>query len=73
MKKRHYIVYITINESIIAKNIIRMLYKNIWRIHDLSNIIILDFEYYREAVNSVLFIDRWTDRSREYKDEALLI
>ncbi len=28
-KERYYIIYITINKSIIAKNIIRMLYKNV--------------------------------------------
>ncbi len=42
IKERYYIIYIIINKNIIAKNITRMLYKNIWRIHDLSNIIILD-------------------------------
>ncbi len=42
IKERHYIIYIIINKSIIAENIIRMLYKNMWRIHDLFNIIMLD-------------------------------
>ncbi len=42
IKERYYIVYIIINKNIIAENIIRMLYKNVWRIHNLSNIIILD-------------------------------
>jgi len=42
IKKRYYIIYITINKNTIAKNIARMLYKNVWRIHDLFNIIILN-------------------------------
>ncbi len=42
MKERYYIIYTIINKNIIAKNIIRILYKNVWRIYDLSNIIILD-------------------------------
>ncbi len=29
IKERHYIIYIIINKNIIAKNIIKMLYKNI--------------------------------------------
>ncbi len=42
IKERHYIIYIIIDKSIIAENTVRMLYKNVWRIHNLSNIIILD-------------------------------
>jgi len=42
IKKRYYIIYIIINKSIIAKNIVRILYKNVWRIYNLFNIIILD-------------------------------
>ncbi len=34
---------------------------------------IWDFEYYREAIHSVLFIDRRTDKNCEYEDEVLLI
>ncbi len=41
-KERHYIIYIIIDKSMIAENIVRMLYKNMWRIHNLFNIIILD-------------------------------
>ncbi len=29
IKKRYYIIYITINKNMIAENIIRMLYKNV--------------------------------------------
>jgi len=42
IKERYYIIYITINKNITAENIVRILYKNVWRIHNLSNIIILD-------------------------------
>ncbi len=42
IKERYYIVYIATNKSMIAESIARMLYKNVWRIHDLSSIIILD-------------------------------
>ncbi len=42
IKERHYIIYTTTNKSIIAENTVRILYKNVWRIHNLSNIIILD-------------------------------
>ncbi len=42
IKKRHYIIYITINENMIAENTAKILYKNVWRIHDLSSIIILN-------------------------------
>ncbi len=40
MKKRYYIACMIINKNIIAKNITKILYKNMWRIHNLSNIII---------------------------------
>ncbi len=40
MKERYYIVYIIIKESIITENTAKILYKNVWRIHDLFNIII---------------------------------
>ncbi len=40
MKERYYITYIIINKNIIAKSTARILYKNVWRIHDLFNIII---------------------------------
>ena len=42
IKERYYIICIIINESIIAENIIKMLYKNVWRIYSLFNIIILN-------------------------------
>ncbi len=42
IKERHYIIYITINKNMIAKNTAKILYKNVWRIHNLSSIIILD-------------------------------
>ncbi len=42
IKERYYIIYTTINKNIIAENIVRMLYKNVWRIHNLFNTIISD-------------------------------
>jgi len=42
IKERHYLIYIIINKNIIAESIVRMLYKNVWRIQDLFNIIISD-------------------------------
>ena len=42
IKKRYYIIYITTNKNIIAKNTFRILYKNVWKIYNLSNIIILN-------------------------------
>ncbi len=42
IKERYYIIYITINKSITAENTAKILYKNVWRIHNLSSIIILD-------------------------------
>ncbi len=42
IKKKYYIIYITINKNMIVKNIARILYKNMWKIHDLFNIIILN-------------------------------
>ncbi len=42
MEERYYIIYITINKNIIAKNTFRILYKNVWKIYNLSNIIILN-------------------------------
>jgi len=40
IKEIYYIIYTTINKSIIAENTARILYKNVWRIHDLFNMII---------------------------------
>ncbi len=42
IKKKHYIIYITINKNIIAENIVKILYKNVWRIYNLFNTIILN-------------------------------
>ena len=42
IKERYYIIYTIINKSMIAENIIKILYKNVWRIHNLFNIIILN-------------------------------
>ncbi len=42
MKERYYIIYIIINKSTIAENITKILYKNVWRIHNLFSIIILN-------------------------------
>ncbi len=39
-KERYYIVYITTNKNMIAESIVRILYKNVWKIHDLFSIII---------------------------------
>ncbi len=41
-KERYYIIYITINKSMTAENTVRILYKNVWRIHDLFSTIILN-------------------------------
>ncbi len=35
-------------------------------------IFIRDSEYYCEAINNILFTDRWIDRDCEYEDEVLL-
>ncbi len=40
IKERHYIIYTTINKNMITKNIAKMLYKNVWRIHNLFSTII---------------------------------
>jgi len=42
IKKRYYIICTIINKNIIAENTARILYKNVWRIHDLFSIIISD-------------------------------
>ncbi len=42
IKERYYIVYTTTDKNMIAKNIIKVLYKNVWRIYNLFNTIILN-------------------------------
>ncbi len=42
IKKRHYIIYTTTDKNIIAENTAKILYKNVWRIHNLFSTIVLN-------------------------------
>ena len=42
IKKRHYVLYTTKNNNIFIKNTIKMLIKKIFRIYELSTLIIFD-------------------------------